>query len=50
MFMNALLAGLTLGGVYALVAMGLTLQYSVSRTMNLAYGEFLIGAAFAPIC
>lgn len=47
MFMNALLAGLTLGGVYALVAMGLTLQYSVSRTMNLAYGEFLIGAAFA---
>lgn len=47
MFINALLSGLTLGGVYALVAMGLTIQYGVSRTMNLGYGEFLIGAAFA---
>lgn len=47
MFLNALLTGLTLGGVYALVAMGLTIQYGVSRTMNLAYGEFLIAAAFA---
>ena len=47
MFVNALLSGLTLGGVYALVALGLTIQYGVSRTMNLGYGEFLIGAAFA---
>lgn len=47
MFLFALLSGLTLGGVYALVAMGLTIQYGVSRTMNLGYGEFLIGAAFA---
>lgn len=47
MFLTALLSGLTLGGVYALVAMGLTIQYGVSRTMNLGYGEFLIGAAFA---
>ncbi|GGE11513.1 amino acid/amide ABC transporter membrane protein 1, HAAT family [Gemmobacter megaterium] len=47
MFVNAVLSGLTLGGVYALVALGLTIQYGVSRTMNLGYGEFLIGAAFA---
>ncbi|MCC5988645.1 MAG: branched-chain amino acid ABC transporter permease [Pararhodobacter sp.] len=47
MFLFALLSGLTLGGVYALVAMGLTIQYSVSRTMNLGYGEFLIAAAFS---
>jgi branched-chain amino acid transport system permease protein len=36
-----------LGGMYALIAMGLTLQYGVARIMNLAYGEFLIGSAFA---
>lgn len=47
MFLNAIMTGLTLGGVYALAAMGLTMQYGVSRSMNLAYGEFLIGAAFA---
>ena len=44
---NAILTGLMLGGMYALVAMGLTLQYGVARIMNLSYGEFLIAAAFA---
>ena len=36
-----------LGGMYALIAMGLTLQYGVARIMNLSYGEFLVAAAFA---
>jgi branched-chain amino acid transport system permease protein len=43
---NAILNGLLLGGMYALIAMGLTLQYGVARIMNLSYGEFLIAAAF----
>ena len=47
MFVDALLSGLTLGGMYALIAMGLTLQYGVARILNLAYGEVLIAAAFA---
>jgi branched-chain amino acid transport system permease protein len=33
--------------MYALIAMGLTLQYGVARIMNLSYGEFLVAAAFA---
>lgn len=44
---NAILTGLMLGGMYALIAMGLTLQYGVARIMNLSYGEWLIAAAFA---
>lgn len=44
---DALLNGLTLGGVYALIAMGLTLQYGVARIMNLSYGQFLIAAAIS---
>jgi len=44
---NAILTGLMLGGMYALIAMGLTLQYGVARIMNLSYGEFLVAAAFA---
>lgn len=39
-------AGLVLGGMYALIAMGLTLQYGVARIMNLSHGESLIAAAF----
>ena len=47
LIVDIILGGLILGGMYALVAMGLTLQYGVARIMNLAYGEFLIAAAFA---
>ncbi|ODU08646.1 MAG: branched-chain amino acid ABC transporter permease [Rubrivivax sp. SCN 71-131] len=43
--LDALLTGLTLGGMYALVALGLNLQYGVARIMNLSYGELLIAAA-----
>jgi branched-chain amino acid transport system permease protein len=46
MFVTTLLSGLVLGGTYALVAMGLTLQYGIARIMNLAYGETIIAAAF----
>lgn len=47
MLMTTLIAGLVLGGTYALVAMGLTIQYGIARTMNLAYGEIIIAASFA---
>lgn len=43
---DIILSGLILGGMYAMVALGLTLQYGVSRIMNLAYGEVLIAGAF----
>lgn len=43
---TTLVVGLVLGGTYALMALGLTIQYGVSRIMNLAYGEFVIGGAF----
>lgn len=44
-----LVSGLVLGGMYALVGIGLTLQYGVARIMNLAYGEFAVAAAFAAL-
>jgi branched-chain amino acid transport system permease protein len=47
LLIDILISGLILGGMYALVAMGLTLQYGVARILNLAYGEVLVGSAFA---
>jgi branched-chain amino acid transport system permease protein len=44
--MDVLIIGLLLGGTYALMAMGLQLQYGVARIMNLANGEMLIAGAF----
>ncbi len=43
--LDALLTGLTLGGMYALVALGLNIQFGVARIMNLSYGELMIAAA-----
>ncbi|MBN1188185.1 MAG: branched-chain amino acid ABC transporter permease [Dehalococcoidales bacterium] len=43
--LDVLLAGLLLGGIYALISMGLSLQYGVARVFNVAHGEFImIGA------
>jgi branched-chain amino acid transport system permease protein len=44
---DIVLTGLIIGGMYALIALGLTLQYGVARIMNLAYGEFFIAAALS---
>jgi branched-chain amino acid transport system permease protein len=44
--MDIIIIGLLLGGTYALMAMGLQLQYGVARIMNLANGEMLIAGAF----
>jgi branched-chain amino acid transport system permease protein len=41
-----LVLGLLLGGVYALVAGGLTLIFGVMRVINIAHGAFLMLAAF----
>src|SRR5262245_17077475 len=41
-----LLAGLVIGGIYALISIGLNLQYGVARVLNLAYGEFLMLAGY----
>lgn len=41
-----LASGLITGGVYALVALGLNLQYGLMRILNIAHGEFLMLGAF----
>jgi branched-chain amino acid transport system permease protein len=36
------IAGLLTGGIYSLVAMGLSLQYGVARVFNIAHGHFIM--------
>ena len=44
--LNIVINGLLLGGLYALIAMGLNLQYGVARVLNIAHGEFIMLGAF----
>jgi branched-subunit amino acid ABC-type transport system permease component len=46
MLLDFLLAGLVIGGIYALISIGLNLQYGVARVLNLAYGELLMLAGY----
>ncbi len=41
-FLNILVAGILLGGIYALVSVGLNLIFGVIRVVNFAQGEFVM--------
>jgi len=41
------IAGLLMGGLYALIAMGLSLQYGVARVLNIGHGEFIMLGALS---
>ena len=43
---DVVVGGLTTGGIYALVALGLNLQYGLMRVLNVAHGEFLMLGAY----
>ncbi len=45
--LDVVIGGLLMGGIYALIAMGLSLQYGVARVLNIAHGEFIMLGAFA---
>ncbi|OGO01965.1 MAG: hypothetical protein A2Y90_05955 [Chloroflexi bacterium RBG_13_52_12] len=44
--LSTVISGLLMGGIYALIAMGLSLQYGVARVLNIAHGEFIMFGAF----
>ncbi len=44
-FLDILVTGLILGGLYALVAVGLSLQYGVGRVLNVSHGQFILVGA-----
>jgi branched-chain amino acid transport system permease protein len=48
LFLQQLVNGLTIGGIYAMIAVGYTMIYGVIQLINFAHGEiYMLGAFFA---
>jgi len=45
-FLNSVIQGILLGGVYCLVAAGIVLVYKATKVLNLAYGETMVLLAY----
>lgn len=43
--LNIIIGGLIMGGIYALISMGLSLQYGVAKILNVSHGELIMVAA-----
>ena len=43
---DIIITGLLLGGIFALVSVGLSLQYGVGRVLNVSHGEFIMIGSF----
>ncbi len=46
-YLQYLINGLLLGGIYALLGVGMTMMFGIVKLTNLAHGEFIIMGAFA---
>lgn len=45
-WLNAIVQGILVGGLYAMYATGLSVSFGVMRMVNLAHGDLAVGAAF----
>ena len=46
-FMSILIDGLSLGAVYALIALGYTMVYGIAKMLNFAHGDIIMVGAYA---
>ena len=48
-FLQTLISGLSLGSIYALIALGYTMVYGIAKMLNFAHGDIIMVGAYAVI-
>ena len=48
-FIQTFISGLTLGSIYALIALGYTMVYGIAKMLNFAHGDIIMVGAYAGI-
>ena len=46
-FLSTLINGLSLGGVYAMIALGYTMVYGIAKMLNFAHGDIIMVGGFS---
>ena len=48
-FLSSFITGLSLGSIYALIALGYTMVYGIAKMLNFAHGDIIMVGAFTVI-
>ena len=48
-FFQTLVSGLSLGSIYALIALGYTMVYGIAKMLNFAHGDIIMVGAYSVI-
>ena len=49
-FLSYLISGLSLGSVYAIIALGYTMVYGIAKMLNFAHGDVIMVGAYVSFC
>ena len=49
-FLSYLISGISLGGVYALIALGYTMVYGIAKMLNFAHGDVIMVGGYISFC
>ena len=48
--LSTLINGLSLGGIYAMIALGYTMVYGIAKMLNFAHGDIIMVGAYISFC
>ena len=49
-FLNFLISGISLGSIYAIIALGYTMVYGIAKMLNFAHGDVIMVGAYISFC
>ena len=49
-FLDHLINGLSLGSIYAIIALGYTMVYGIAKMLNFAHGDVILVGAYIAFC
>ena len=45
-FLNFLISGVSLGSIYAIIALGYTMVYGIAKMLNFAHGDVIMAVSY----